>query len=137
MKVTVWNLQQKTSNWRYLADSAELADWDIVLACEAPPARDRHLLVLERIRAYRLVDCLEATLKERSPERGPLENCPCERRDCSHTWTKRVRGKDIPYQDDHLFSSRRLADVLENCYALPFTDDSPSDHAPIVATFSI
>jgi hypothetical protein len=40
---------------------------------------------------------------------------------------------NIPYQDDYLFASRRLADALEGCKALPFTDSLPSDHAPTVA----
>jgi hypothetical protein len=102
------------------------------------PVRDRHLAVLDRIAAYGLVECLDQALLRREPSRGALQHCPCGLgSDCRHTWTKRVRGSDIPYQDDYLFASKRLAEKLEDCRALPFTDDSTSDHAPIVATFSI
>jgi len=102
------------------------------------PVRDRHLVVLSRIKAYGLVDCLEKALLEREPPRGGLANCPCEVGEgCTHTWTKRVQGSPIPYQDDHLFASSALANRLVSCVALPFSEDSPSDHAPIVATFDI
>ena len=88
-------------------------------------------MVLARIRAHGLVDCLEA---KRPP--GPLAGCECGLGDgCTHTWVKRVRGKDVPYQVDYLFASRWMANRLETCRALPFTDDSPSD-TPIVATFA-
>jgi hypothetical protein len=100
------------------------------------PARDRHLAVLSRIKAYGLVDCLEKSLLERDPPRGALQNCPCDLGEgCTHTQTKRVKGSLIPYQDDYLFASSSFAARLLSCGALPLTDDSPSDHAPIVATF--
>jgi hypothetical protein len=96
-------------------------------------ARARHQNVLDRIAAYGLVDCLEA-----KRPRVALPGCPCGRgRGCRHTWTKRVKGKQIAYQDDYLFASPRLAKRLETCVALPFTDDSPSDHTPLVATFGV
>lgn len=100
---------------------------------------DRHQVVLERIRAYGLIDCLEKDLLARKPPRGGLENCPCRQgEDCLHTWTKRdPQRPTIPYQDDYLFASRALAERLVSCEALPFSDDSPSDHAPIVAAFDI
>jgi exonuclease III len=95
------------------------------------PARDRHRNVLDRIAAYDLVDCLEV-----KRPRTALPECPCGRgRGCRHTWTKRVKGKAIAYQDDYLFASKRFARRLESCVALPFTKDSPSDHTPIVAVF--
>src|SRR5205807_2056046 len=51
---------------------------------------DRHQVVLARIRAYGLRDCLE---RMRIP--GALPNCPCELGpSCRHTWTK--RGKERP-----------------------------------------
>ena len=97
------------------------------------PTYARHLNVLDRIKAYGLVDCLET-----KRPRTALPECPCEKgRGCRHTWTKRVKGKAIAYQDDYLFASPRLAKRLETCVALPFTDDSPSDHTPIVATFRL
>lgn len=100
--------------------------------------RDRHLLVLERIKAYGLVDCLERTLRNRKPPRPGLKNCPCRAPNCMHTQTFRDRRKrysEIPYQDDYLFASRALADKLDRCVALEFT--AASDHAPIVATFDL
>lgn len=94
--------------------------------------RDR--VLLERIEAFGLVDCLEQT---RPP--GRLENCPCSfGEECTHTRTRvDPRYPHIPYQMDYLFASRALAKRLTSCQAL----DSPSwrkrsDHFPIVATFS-
>jgi hypothetical protein len=102
------------------------------------PVRDRHLAVLARIKTYGLVDCLESTIRREGNRWTPPADCPCGLGDgCTHTWTKRVRGSSVPYQDDYLFASPALGDRLESCYALPFTDASPSDHAPIVATFGI
>lgn len=100
---------------------------------------DRHQVVLERIKAYGLVDCLEKTVLARDPPRGGLEGCQCGRGDdCTHTRTKfDPKRPTIPYQNDYLFASRKLAERLGDCIALPVTGDSPSDHAPIVATFDI
>jgi hypothetical protein len=102
------------------------------------PARERHLAVLARIKAYGLVDCLEEAILRGFTKRRPPAGCPCGLdKACTHTWTKRVRGSTVPYQDDYLFASPALAKRLESCYALPFTVDSPSDHAPIIATFEV
>ena len=100
---------------------------------------DRHQVVLARIKAYGLVDCLEQALLTRPESRGGLENCQCALgTGCTHTWTKLDPNRPtVPYQDDYLFASKALAKRLQTCEALPFTDDSPSDHTPIVATFSI
>jgi hypothetical protein len=97
------------------------------------PALARHRNVLDRIEAYGMVDCLEATRP-----RTALPECPCGMgRGCRHTWTKRVKGRAVAYQDDYLFASPMLAKRLQTCVALPFTDDSPSDHTPIIATFTV
>lgn len=95
---------------------------------------DRHQVVLARIKAYGLIDCLA---EKRSP--GPLPGCPCELGDeCTHTWTKLdPQHPAVAYQDDYLFASRKLADRLTSCRALPLAEDSPSDHAPIVATYDV
>ena len=100
------------------------------------PVRERHLLVLERIKAYGLVDLFERDLMQRDPRRGGLKDCPCQNENCLHTWTFRSRKKslaDIPYQDDHVFASPALAEQLKSCEAADFVD--ASDHAPIVAIF--
>ncbi len=101
--------------------------------------RDRHLLVLKRIGAYGLVDCLEQALRSRGSARGGLVGCPCGLGDeCFHTWTKLdPQRPTVAYQDDYLFASRRLAERLESCEGLPFDERSTSDHAPIVATFGV
>jgi endonuclease/exonuclease/phosphatase family metal-dependent hydrolase len=95
---------------------------------------DRHQAVLARIRAYGLIDCLE----KKRPH-GALDGCPCGLGDdCTHTWTKfDPRSPTVAYQDDYLFASRVLARRLTTCRALPIAADSPSDHAPIVATFDV
>jgi len=99
--------------------------------------------VLATIESYGLVDCLKA----RSPEEryaDPLRHkemdaCQCRKGpDCTHTRTFLKPGApDIPHQDDYLFASQELADLLESCDALPLDSSSPSDHAPIVAEFNI
>jgi exonuclease III len=56
----------------------------------------------------------------------------------THTRTKFVQAHPgIPYQDDYLFASKSLADRLDECHALPVDQHSPSDHAPIVASFDV
>jgi len=106
-------------------------DLNILAGRPVGPQLDRHQVVLARLKAYGLVDCLE---RKRKP--GPLEGCPRDLGDgCTHTLTKRVKGRTTAYQDDYLFASKWLAHRLETCEALPFTEDSPSDHTPIVATF--
>ena len=114
-------------------------DLNILAGRLVGPALDRHQVVLARIKAYGLVDLLEKALPKRDRPPGGLPNCPCGLGDgCTHTWTKLdPRHPDVPYQDDYLFASRALADRSDDCYALPVTADSPSDHAPIVATFEI
>lgn len=94
-------------------------------------ARDR--VVLERIRAYGLVDCLEA---KRPP--GRLEGCPCSLGEgCTHTRTRLdPRYPGVPYQMDYLYASPALAERLASCEALSRDESpSPSDHYPIVAMF--
>ena len=108
----------------------------------AAPAGSRALArdqsVLDRITgAFGLTDLLRESLRKREPDRGRLPGCTCESGpDCAHTWTFRSSiTSDVPHQDDYLFASPALADRMTNCLALPFSDDSPSDHTPIVADF--
>jgi hypothetical protein len=75
-------------------------------------------------------------VERRDASREALVDCPCGNRDCKHVWTFRSRRKalaHIPYQDDHVFASRALADHLKSCETAGFYD--ASDHAPILATF--
>jgi len=100
---------------------------------QAAPHLDRHQVVLERIKAFGLVDCLLA-----KRPRGPLQGCPCQLGEgCPHIWTKvDPRYPGVPYQDDYLFASPGLAERLRRCVALDPTEWSAhSDHSPIVATF--
>lgn len=120
---------------RYVLLGGDLNTLAIAKAGSRRLARD--MGVLERItKSLGLIDLLERDLQTRKPPRGQLKDCPCDFGDrCNHTWTHRRAGKSIPYQDDYLFASPLLADRLERCEALPLTE-SPSDHAPILATFS-
>jgi hypothetical protein len=94
--------------------------------------------VLQRIiQGFGLVDLLQRDLLKRKRRRGHLQGCPCSfGEECTHTWTHRHPGSDIPYQDDYLFASHALAERMDRCRAVDFADDATSDHAPIVATFS-
>jgi exonuclease III len=100
------------------------------------PTRQRHLIVLERIKAYGLFDLIERDAEQRESPRERDGVCPCGIVNCSHVWTFRSRDKryaNVRYQDDHVFASRALADRLKSCESAGFND--ASDHAPIVATF--
>jgi hypothetical protein len=63
------------------------------------PHLDGDKAVLERIKAYGLVDCLE---KMRGPDR--LRNCRCTLEKCTHTWT-RLDANHPALQVDYLFAS--------------------------------
>jgi Endonuclease/Exonuclease/phosphatase family len=105
----------------------------------------RGQLVLERIKAYGLIDCLEKALPpdryEDPAGRAEMDNCQCGLGEaCTHTRTYYDKSRpQIPYQDDYLFASPELAGAgrLVSCTALPVGPGSPSDHAPIVATFEV
>jgi hypothetical protein len=101
--------------------------------------------VLEEIKSYGLVDCLEVALPpDRYQDRllkVDMDNCPCRLREgCTHTRTYYDRDRPhIPYQDDYLFASTALAgdERLISCVASRVGPGSPSDHAPIVAVFEV
>jgi endonuclease/exonuclease/phosphatase family metal-dependent hydrolase len=88
--------------------------------------------LLDRIRAYGLIDCLE---RKRAP--GRLANCRCVLEDCTHTWTRLDPSRpEIPLQVDYLFASPTLAERMRTCTALPPPEwKDYSDHSPIIATF--
>lgn len=98
---------------------------------EAGPHLDRDRVVLDRIRAYGLVDCLEA----KRPA-GRLADCPCTLGEgCTHTRTRMdPTNPQVPYQMDYLFASRALVERLSSCEAVAH-DAWPSDHLAIVAEF--
>jgi hypothetical protein len=94
--------------------------------------------VFDRITTgFGLKDLLQSPRNERRP-RERLQNCTCSQGgDCRHVWTYRKhRGSSHACQDDYLFSSPALEERLDECYVPDFTDDSPSDHVPVVATFA-
>jgi hypothetical protein len=100
---------------------------------DGSPHLARDVVVLERIPAFGLVDCLEAN---RPP--GRLEGCTCSLGGgCPHTRTRLdTRYPDVPYQMDYLFASPALAKHLVSCEVLPHDKwPSPSGHFPILATF--
>jgi hypothetical protein len=117
-----------------------------ILAGKPPRTRPyRGHLVLKRIMAFGLVDCLEEALppdRYKDPvRRVDMDNCQCELGEaCTHTRTYYDKARPhIPYQDDYLFASPALArdHGLVSCAVLPMGPDSPSDHAPIVAVFEV
>jgi exonuclease III len=94
--------------------------------------------VFDRItRGFGLVDLLERTLNQENPQRRRLRSCTCSLGDgCWHVQTfRRNKASTRGCQDDYLFASPALAGRLDKCYALDFTNESRSDHVPIVATF--
>lgn len=94
---------------------------------------DGDTAILQRIKGYGLVDCLEE-----KRESGRLDGCRCVfGDDCRHSWTRLdPNHPDIPLQVDYLFASPALADRLTSCEALPPPEwKTYSDHSPIIATF--
>jgi endonuclease/exonuclease/phosphatase family metal-dependent hydrolase len=106
--------------------------------------QERHRLVLDRIEAYGMHDCLK---EWRSDKRmGPLPGCPCnEPATCAHTLTRLYpdeSAKQVPWleriapQVDYLFASTGLANRVEEVVDIsPEEWESSSDHRPIVVTF--
>jgi endonuclease/exonuclease/phosphatase family metal-dependent hydrolase len=110
-------------------------DFNTTTAWPDHPRRVRDEGVLQRIKAYGLIDCLKQTRKP-----GRLENCTCVfGQDCQHTWTRldpKQKGRKTPYQMDYLFASVALARRLTSCDALsPLEWQKFSDHSPIIAMF--
>jgi hypothetical protein len=85
----------------------------------SPPDREAHVAVIDRIKAFGLVDCLGATHAE-------------------FVRTHRPRNKEAgpPWQDDWLFASPKL--VLTRCEPVG-TDEAwaLSDHCPVLAEFTL
>lgn len=96
-------------------------------------ARDKG--VLDRITSHGLSDCV---LAKRPP--GRLAGCPCLAGDsCTHVRTqRRAQQPAVPFQTDYLFASAKVGGALVSCEVLA-NDEwfAFSDHAPIVADFSL
>jgi hypothetical protein len=119
-------------------------DFNISTGLANPPsARERSRIVLDRIRAYGLVDCLAKWREDN--ELPPMLGCRCADEQCRHTLTRLTpNGRDLnvpwpernPIQVDYLFASKALAGRLEEVIEIPPVEwERYSDHSPIVATF--
>jgi endonuclease/exonuclease/phosphatase family metal-dependent hydrolase len=93
--------------------------------------------LFNRIRQFGLVDLLEQTKECRTPR----PDCVCDDvPNCGHVQTFRHPRSAVPWQDDYLFASTKLAEKLVDCYALDDGEPDPwslSDHCPIVADFEL
>lgn len=106
-------------------------------------ARERSRIVLERIRAYGLKDCLAKWREEK--DLPPMEGCRCEDTPCRHTLTRLTPnepGADVPWRErypiqvDYLFASEALANRLDEVVEIPAEEWEPySDHRPVIAKF--
>jgi hypothetical protein len=98
------------------------------------PWRDYHRNLFERIELFGLVDLLSAT----AAVRPALPDCPCEDEPCRHVQTQEHRQSRVPWQNDYLYATRKLADRLITCGVVE-AGNSPwslSDHRPVIADFS-
>jgi hypothetical protein len=117
-------------------------DFNISTALTDPSAREQSRIVLDRIKAYKLVDCLEQWRNREGLPR--MAGCTCEDEDC-HTLTRlepNRPGADLPWekrtspQVDYLFASEALASRLDEIVEIPPEEWEPySDHSPIIAKF--
>jgi hypothetical protein len=118
-------------------------DFNISTGLAEPSGRERSKIVLDRIEAYDLVDCLAEWRKDqRLP---PLAGCRCTDEPCRHTLTRltpNIRDLDVPWperspiQVDYLFASEALARRLDEVIEIPPGEwERYSDHSPIIAKF--
>jgi hypothetical protein len=92
--------------------------------------------ILRLLEDYGFVDCL---VRHLPIDRGRLASRPCEHGDeCRHVRTFRKSGSENAYQDDYLFATKALADLISHASVDPRWDwASPiSDHAPLIAHLS-
>lgn len=118
-------------------------DFNISTGLEDPSARERSRIVLHRIRAYGLVDCLAEWRKEK--KLPPIPGCRCDDKPCRHTLTRLTpnrRGPAVPWperdpiQVDYLFASEALANCIDEVIEIsPDVWEGYGDHRPLVATF--
>jgi hypothetical protein len=91
------------------------------------------------IDGFGLKDVLQQSLNKANPDRQRLTNCTCSLgAECRHVQTyRRHKSSKQACQDDYLFASPPLAKRLKDCYVPDFTNDSLSDHVPIVVDVSL
>jgi endonuclease/exonuclease/phosphatase (EEP) superfamily protein YafD len=105
--------------------------------------RERDRIVLDRVKAYGLRDCL-AEWREKN-DLPPLVGCRCDDEPCRHTLTRLTpnkEGEERPWQErvskqvDYLFASGALADRLDGVVEIePEEWETYSDHRPIIVMF--
>jgi hypothetical protein len=120
-------------------------DFNISTGLADSSARERSRIVLNRIEAYGLVDCLGKWRKDR--ELPALEGCRCADKPCRHTLTRLAPnrpGAQVPWQKrnpiqvDYLFASETLASRLDEVIEIPPGEwERFSDHSPIIAKFRV
>ena len=118
-------------------------DFNIGTGLADPSARERSRIVLERIRAMGLVDCL-AAWREKN-DLPPLIGCRCDGNPCRHTLTRLSPNRpnsDVPWENrdpvqvDYLFASEELANRTDDVIEIPPSEwERYSDHRPIIARF--
>jgi hypothetical protein len=118
-------------------------DFNISTGLADPSARERSRIVLDRIRAYGLVDCLPRWREDQ--QLPPMAGCRCDDEPCRHTLTRLTpnkRGAEVPWQErspiqvDYLFASEGLASQLDEIIEIPPDEwERYGDHSPIIAKF--
>lgn len=117
-------------------------DFNVSTGLSDPSGREQSRIVLDRIKAYKLVDCLAEWRRKRGLPRMP--GCLCDDDDC-HTLTRLTPNKpgaELPWQErtspqvDYLFASKPLANRLDEVVEIPPEEwERFSDHSPIIAKF--
>jgi endonuclease/exonuclease/phosphatase family metal-dependent hydrolase len=105
--------------------------------------RERDRIVLARIEAYGLRDCLAEWRKDQNMPR--LAGCRCDDKPCRHTLTRLIpndAGEHIPWEDrvpyqmDYLFASDALAGRVDDVVEIsPDEWEQYSDHRPVIVKF--
>jgi exonuclease III len=111
---------------------------DFNVSTQVPrPDREAHRLVLKRLDAFGLGDCLRDC---RAPPPRISEGCPCdEGTECRHVQTHRHSRSKKPWQNDYVFASRTLlpsvAGTVNNAADNPAWE--LSDHCPVVVDLDV
>lgn len=105
---------------------------DLNLSTQLPaPWRAYQRNAFERIELFGLVDLTAAAAL------GPLAGCPCDDDPCRHVQTQDHARSKVPWQNDYLFATKRLATQLRGCEVICPQDEEGvlSDHRVVVARF--